>query len=264
VLFSPAARPAFVPATKALLVGYLLNNILPARAGDAVRVLYLHDEAGTSRSEALGTVVTERIYDVVALLLVLFAAAPFLPEVTWLTRAVYFAVALSVVVLASGLILARYGARPTRFLMRPLVRLPGVSEEDVDRAAASLTAGLHGLHRPPTALAALALTTLSWVVVAISTWLLLIGFDLGVGLGAGFLVLVTTGLALVIPSLPAGIGVYEAATVLALSAYGVDESRALSFAVVLHGVNFFPYFLAAYLLVPRRVRRGLVRHVQSS
>jgi glycosyltransferase 2 family protein len=262
VLFSPAARPAFVPATKALLVGYLLNNILPARAGDAVRVLSLHDEAGTSRSEALGTVVTERIYDVVALLLVVFAA-PFLPEVTWLTRAVYFAIALSVVVLAAGLILARYGARPTRFLMRPLVRLPGVSEEDVDRAAASLTAGLHGLHRPPTALAALALTTLSWIVVAISTWLLLIGFDLGVGLGAGFLVLVTTGLALVIPSLPAGIGVYEAATVLALSAYGIDESRALSFAVVLHGVNFFPYFLAAYLLVPRRVRHGLVRHVQS-
>jgi uncharacterized membrane protein YbhN (UPF0104 family) len=68
----------------------------------------------------------------------------------------------------------------------------------------------------------------------------------------------------VIPSLPAGIGVYEAATLLALSAYGVDDSRALSFAVVLHGVNFFPYLLAAYLLIPRKTRQRLVREVRSS
>jgi uncharacterized membrane protein YbhN (UPF0104 family) len=114
------------------------------------------------------------------------------------------------------------------------------------------------------AIIAFSLTTLSWIVVAVSTWFLLIGFDLGVGLGAAFLVLVTTGLALVIPSLPAGIGVYEAATLLALSAYGVDDSRALSFAVVLHGVNFFPYLLAAYLLIPRKTRQRLVREVRSS
>jgi glycosyltransferase 2 family protein len=263
-LYSPATRPPFAPTTKALLVGYLLNNLLPARAGDAVRVFYLHNEAGTSRSESVGTVVTERIYDVLSLLLLLFVAAPFLPEVTWLKRADLLAAVLTAFVLMLAFVLWRYGERPVRRILRPLARLPGVSAEDTERAAERLTLGLAGLHRPRVALVALSLTTLSWIVVAVSTWFLLIGFDLGVGLGAAFLVLVTTGLALVLPSLPAGIGVYEAATLLALSAYGVDDSRALSFAVVLHGVNFFPYFLAVYFVVPRGMRRALRREAQSS
>ena len=263
-LYEPKTRPPFGAATKALFVGYFLNNVLPARAGDVVRIFYLHDEAETPRSESLGTIVTERFYDVLSLLLILFGVAPFLPHVPWLTRAVYLAIALTAVLLLAALVLARFGARPARRALRPLARIPRLSAEDMDRVADRLTVGLAGLHRPRVAIVALALTTLSWVVVAISTWFLLIGFGLGVGLGAGFLVLVTTGLALVIPSLPAGIGVYEAATILALSAYGVDESRALSFAVVLHGVNFFPYLIAAYLLIPRRTRDALVREVRSS
>jgi glycosyltransferase 2 family protein len=257
LLFSEATRPPLGAATRALLVGYLLNNILPARAGDAVRAFFLHREARTSRAEALGTVVTERVYDVVALLAILFVAAPFLPEVTWLTRAVYFAVGVGVVMLAAGVVLARYGPRPARFLLRPLARIPGTTTGDIEQAASNLTAGLDGLHRPRLVVTALAMTSLSWVVVAVANWCLLVGFHLDAGLGAGFLVLITTGLATMLPSLPAGIGVFEAATVLALSAYGIDDSRALSYAVVLHGVNFFPYFLFAYLLVPRQARAAL-------
>ena len=263
-LYVPQTRPPFGAATKALFVGYFLNNTLPARAGDVVRVFYLHDEAGTPRSESLGTIVTERFYDVLSLLVILFAVAPFLPHVAWLTRAAYLAIGLTAFLLVAALVLTRYGSRPARLVLRPLARLPQVSREDADHMADRLTAGLAGLHRPRMAIIAFSLTTLSWIVVAVSTWFLLIGFDLGVGLGAAFLVLVTTGLALVIPSLPAGIGVYEAATLLALSAYGVDDSRALSFAVVLHGVNFFPYLLAAYLLIPRKTRQRLVREVRSS
>ena len=48
----------------------------------------------------------------------------------------------------------------------------------------------------------------------------------------------------VIPSGPAGLGVFEAATVVALSAYGVSGTEALTYAVVLHARNFFPFLLA--------------------
>ena len=46
-----------------LLVGYLANNILPARLGELVRSHYLGDREGISRASALGTVVVERIVD---------------------------------------------------------------------------------------------------------------------------------------------------------------------------------------------------------
>ena len=49
-----------------LLVGYLANNILPARLGELVRSHYLGDREGISRASALGTVVVERVVDLVA------------------------------------------------------------------------------------------------------------------------------------------------------------------------------------------------------
>src|SRR5213078_940959 len=49
-----------------LLIGYLMNNVLPARLGELVRSHYLGDREGISRASALGTVVVERVVDLVA------------------------------------------------------------------------------------------------------------------------------------------------------------------------------------------------------
>jgi uncharacterized membrane protein YbhN (UPF0104 family) len=74
-------------------------------------------------------------------------------------------------------------------------------------------------------------------------------FDLGLGYGAGILILVTTTLSLVIPSAPAGVGVFEAGGVLALSAFGVDDSTALSATVVLHALTVFPVVVAGAIVL---------------
>jgi glycosyltransferase 2 family protein len=60
-------------------------------------------------------------------------------------------------------------------------------------------------------------------------------------------VLVATNLVLVLPSSPAALGAFEAATVLALSACGVDREQALSFALVVHALNAFPYLPLGYI-----------------
>jgi uncharacterized protein (TIRG00374 family) len=75
-LFSRKTRPPLWPAMQALLVGQFLNNVLPLRAGDAARVVALHSLAARSRAETAGTVVIERVFDVLALLLLLFVALP--------------------------------------------------------------------------------------------------------------------------------------------------------------------------------------------
>ena len=114
------------------------------------------------------------------------------------------------------------------------------------------------------------LTTTSWVVLGISSWLLLRGFDLGRHLSpiAGILVVIAIGLAMILPSSPAAVGVFEAAVLVALNAYGIPDSRALSYALVLHALNFFPYLAAGVLLLQlhavelrgRGARLGAERH----
>ena len=127
LLFAPATRPPLGAVTRAMLVGQLFNVILPMRAGEAARIVVLNQEAGTSRAESLGTAVVERVYDVLALLLLVPAAAPFLPEVTWLRRAAVLAAVLLALVVVAAVVVDRFGARPMRLVLRPLARLPGIT-----------------------------------------------------------------------------------------------------------------------------------------
>ena len=81
-------------------------------------------------------------------------------------------------------------------------------------------------------------------MISVSFWLATFAFDLDLPLDAGLLVLAAVGLAFVVPAAPSALGVFEAAVVLALDAYGVPRAEALSYAFVLHALNFFPYLIA--------------------
>ena len=262
LLFAPATRPPFGPVTRALLVGQLFNVVLPMRAGEAARIVVLYQDVRTSRAESLGTVAVERLYDVLGLLLLLLVATPFLPEVTWIRRAGFFAAVLLVLAVIGAVVVGRYGARPVRVVLRPLTRLPRVTRTHVDGIADRLVYGLQALHRPSLAAPGFLLGVASWLVFALSCWFVLEAFDLGLGYGAGILMLVTTTLSLVIPSAPAGVGVFEAGGVLALSAFGVDDSTALSATVVLHALTVFPVVVAgAFALHGHALRLRSARQV---
>jgi glycosyltransferase 2 family protein len=255
LLFSPETRPPFGAVTRALLVGQLFNVILPMRAGEAARIVVLHQEARTSRAEAVGTALVERLYDVLALLLLVIAASPFLPEVTWLDRAAALSGALLVITVVGAVVVARFGARPVRVVLAPIAALPVVTREHTDAVAGRLVHGLGALHRPKLVLPAFLLSVASWLMLAISNWLVLVAFDLGLGYAAGVLILVTTTLSLLIPSAPGGVGVFEAGGVVALRAFGIDDSTALSATVVLHALNVFPYVVAGAIVLHRHALR---------
>jgi uncharacterized protein (TIRG00374 family) len=244
LLFDPGTRPPLAPVTRALLVGQLFNIVLPMRAGEAARIVVLHQDTRTSRAESLGTVAVERLYDVLGLLLLLLLSTPFLPEVTWIRRAAFLAAVLLVLAVVGAVVVGRYGARPVRVALRPLARLPKVTRAHVDGFADRLVYGLGALHRPRLAAPGFLLAVASWLVIALACWLVLASFDLGLGYAAGILILVTTTLSLVIPSAPAAVGVFEAGGVLALKAFGIDESTALSATVVLHALVVFPFVVA--------------------
>ena len=69
--------------------------------------------------------------------------------------------------------------------------------------------------------------------------------------------MVATNLAMVIPSSPAALGVFEAATIVALRPYGIHRTPALAYAVVLHALNSIPFVLIGLVLLPRHGLRAL-------
>ena len=260
-LFSAGTRPALWPATQALLVGQFFNNVLPFRAGEAARIVALHSLGGRSRVETAGTIVIERLFDVLALLLLLFAALLWLPAVGWLHAAGGLAIAVTVALAGTVVVLRRYGDRPLRFALRPLARLPFVRSERLEAGTRNLMQGLIGLRSARLGLGAFLWTVLSWLVLAASFWLVMLGFHLRLSPLAALLVVVATGLSMILPSAPAALGVFEAATVIALAAYGVPPAPALSYAIVLHALNVLPFITAGLVLLS--LRRGLLRRSPS-
>jgi uncharacterized membrane protein YbhN (UPF0104 family) len=263
VLFEPETRPPLRDAFDALVVGYLFNNILPARAGEAARILVIGREAGTSKAEAAATIVVERTYDVLTLLVMLFALLPWLPSVSWVRTAAELAVALSIALIVMIVVLTVFGERPIRFLLRPATRLPLIDEERVAGVAAGLVRGFVGFRRIGPALSALVWTVAGWLVLGLCFWLVMVGFHLHLSFVAALLALIATGVGAVVPSSPAGVGVFEAAVVVSLSAYGVSNSQALSYAVVLHALNVIPLVIAGAVVLHRHALRGVAREAAS-
>jgi glycosyltransferase 2 family protein len=246
ILLSPPYRPSTRVVTSALLIGYLFNTILPARAGEAARIVVLKQRAGTPRLEAAGTVAAERALDVLSLLALFFIIAPVLPSAEWLPRALVFGALLFGGLTTLVVAFAVYGERPARLLLRPLARLPGISRERTHAGAANLVRGFALFRRLGIAVRASVLTVLSWLLIAFSFWLVLLGFDLGLGFEAGLLIVVATNLAMILPSGPAAVGVFQAATIIALAAFGVDGATALSYGIVVHALNALPFIPVGY------------------
>ena len=175
-LFARGRRPPRRPVMAATMIGYLFNNIMPARAGEAARVVALTQSTTTPAAEIVGTVVVERVYDVLAVLLIFFCASPWLPHEKWFTAA---AILAGVAVVGLGAViwaLAVHGDRPLRWIVRPLGRLPRLSPERVEREAATLAEGLSGLREHRVAIEALAWSLAAWMTAALWAWFVLLSF----------------------------------------------------------------------------------------
>ena len=239
-LFAPTRRPAFAPVAKALFAGYLANNLLPVRAGEAVRVVALNRLAPVPVATTTMTVVIERAYDVLSLIVLLFVVAPWLPHLSWLRTAGFLAIGLLVVLAALGLVLRRSRGQLLKRMAVPLRKLRFLPRESLDRAPEDVLEGLAGLLRPRMALVAFGWTTLSWLILGVGYWLVMLAFDLELRPLAGLLVVIAIGLAMILPSSPAALGVFEGATVVVLGLYGVADSQALAYALVLHALSVVP------------------------
>jgi uncharacterized protein (TIRG00374 family) len=259
-LFARGRRPPIGPVLDATMIGYFYNNILPARAGEAARVVVLTQRSSTGPSEIVGTVVVERIYDLLVILVIFFAAEPWLPNVSWFGTAALAAIVLALLIASAAIALTIYGDRPVRLLLRPLRRHSRFSGERIERLATELTHGLSGLRDWRVATEVFVWSLGAWMLTALCAYCVSLALHLHVPFSCGVLVAVAVGLSGILPSPPAAVGVFEAAALVALKAYGIHYSSALPYAVVLHLVNIVPFVLVGILLLhynarhPRRTK----------
>jgi hypothetical protein len=258
-LFTPGRRPPATTTMNAMMIGYFYNNILPARAGEAARVVVLRRRSPAPVVEIVGTVVLERMYDTLAILVIFFLATPWLPKVSWFGAAAVAAIVLALAIAIVAAVLVVYGDRSLRLLLRPLARLSPFSGERLEKTVVELAHGLSGLRNRRVAVEAALWTATAWMLTSLSAYLVSLAFHLHLPFASGILVAVAIGLGMILPSPPAAVGVFEGAVIIALKAYGLSKSLVLPYALVLHAVNFVPYVLAGAFLLHYNSRHPVKR-----
>lgn len=244
-LFPRRARPTHL--FNAVMIGYMGNNLLPLRAGEVLRV-YVVTRRGQRFWTTVTTLVVERALDGLAVGVVLafvFFQIPTPREVAWASEVFVGLVGAMLVVL----IAIAAAPLPCRILIRSLTyRWPGI-ERRLLVVFDTMSDGLQGMRRPrqmvPTALWSIAI----WVVIVLSVWACFHAASLDLPMTAALCVIAFIGLGVSLPSSPGFIGVIQAATVLALSFFGVGKADALGFSLLLHASQFLPVTLWGLLLL---------------
>ena len=258
LLFPADERPPRRAVFWSLNIGYLFNNLLPARAGEAARVVALRREAGVPAARGAATVAAERVFDLASLALLMLVATPALGSASvvrvtaWTSAAVLVAAGL----IAAGCRSDRLRGRMTAAVVRvPLIRGPRA-------IAAELGQGLTALSDARMAMVVGVWSLGSWLVLAGSYYTVLRSLGIPSPARAAVLSLVVTNLVQVIPASAASLGVFEAAGRAAVAAYGASPAAAVSAAVALHAVNTVPLVVLGAIGVVRAARLPASRPVK--
>ncbi|MGZ6338924.1 MAG: lysylphosphatidylglycerol synthase transmembrane domain-containing protein [Candidatus Limnocylindrales bacterium] len=229
-LIAPIHRVAYGRLLAYMLVGYLANNVLPARLGELVRSHYLGDREGISRTTTLGTVVVERVVDA-AVLVAIAAVAILVLQVRGVVASAVLVGLAIVGLLMGGLALAVAAHRlPGADRARELVaRWPRARE-----LVTKLRGGLAVAALPRTLAEAVFLSCLAWActVVAFAAAGQAVGIQLTTGEAA--LLAAGTNLATAIPSGPGYLGTFELAGVRIAAVFGIGADPALALTVLIH------------------------------
>jgi glycosyltransferase 2 family protein len=224
-------------------VGYMGNNVLPARAGDAIRVVLMAPPGRTSRRTVVGTLLAERILDVVVLV-VLFVVVGY-----GLLGTVGGG---KVEIIAGAAVVVLVGCAVGWRLVRRSERLHGLLAP-----IASATLGLRRAHH---ALLLVGMTLVVWAVEA-AVWISVgaaVGFHMG-PLDGIYLVALASVFAM-IPSGPAYAGTQDAAVAIGIKALGGTGGTAVAYLLMLRFVIVVPITLVGLILLV--VRYGGIKKLR--
>ena len=248
-------------------IGYMGNNIFPARAGELLRAAVLRDREGVPISASLATVIVERIFDGVVMLAFVFLNLSELARMTGnsglvgnlnirdvaLWGSVVFFGALLVFLLAAMFPLVT--ERLVNYLIDRFI--PDRLREKTRSITLRFLTGLEALRSPQDALMIFLTTVVIWLLETGKYWFVMHAFQFSVSFFALMLMNGIVNLATTLPSAPGYVGTFDAPGIALLVAYGIPIGIAASYTLVLHAALWFPItMLGAYYYFRQPLRWG--------
>jgi phosphatidylinositol alpha-mannosyltransferase len=251
----PGVRVRRRDTARGTMIGVLMSATMPARLGEPSRALIVARRLGRMRDRfpvVLGTIVSQTLLNILALVVlgsVMFATVGiFRGGEDALVIATLLPVVLLALVLATPWLLRR--GKPSRF------QRAQQAAAAARRAMVQVRSGLQVFRRPRLGGWAALMQLSAWAIQWLACYVLLValGLDEQAGIGAAAAVLFAVNVTAALPVTPSNLGVFQAACVAVLSAYGVGKTDALAYGIILQAVEIAT---AVAMGMPALVREGM-------
>lgn len=245
LLLAPVANVTTRRIFPVVIVGYASNLILPAQLGELVRGYLAHAKLELPVGPTLVTIVLERMFDFLTILLFIGVLLPFQTnQPAELLIAGYVSAALGLAMLAAAsfcLLWPAHAERLIALVTRPLPQRPrAVLRSQLTIAVGGLTS----LRQPRTLLLCVLSSVAQWSLMGVCTYLGILSVGIDVPFAAAFVVLIVTVLGMTLPSSPGFFGTIQVCFLVGLTPYGVEAGAALAASVFFHAVLFVSVALA--------------------
>ncbi len=238
-LFPPQEKPGWRALFSAMMIGYLANNVIPARAGELVRAYVLGKKENISKSMVFATVVVERLTDLLVILLLLVLVIWIFPFPSWLISGGLLLGIIGGVAFICLAALNIFGERLIALGKSTFDFLPATFVKRIESIAMNLISGAAILRRAKNLLPFLACTIVIWFIETLFVWSLAHSFNLPLSLHGALFVMLIIGIGSMVPSSPGNVGTFEFFASSALALMMITGSPALCFVLVLHTLTFF-------------------------
>jgi phosphatidylinositol alpha-mannosyltransferase len=241
---------------RATMIGVMGSAIVPGRLGEAARVLVLSRRLDGRTSRLLpvvaGTVFSQTLFNLIALAILLVVTITSVPLPSG--HGATIAIALAVPLLVCALIIA--GPRLLALGRRSRSARIARAANAIGGLLALARRGLVVFARPRYGATAIAFQLLAWALqwLACYTVILALGLQSKAGIAAAAAILLAVNLSAVLPATPSNVGVFQAACLVVLAAYGVGAGPALAYGIILQAVEVVT---ALILGVPALLKEGV-------
>jgi uncharacterized protein (TIRG00374 family) len=252
-LLRPLKRIPLKDLFPVVTIGYMANNITPARAGEVVRAYVLKRKENVSVSASLATIIVERIFDGIVMLIFVVVALPLAPTLPdWIRQVVIWG---SVAFLGALIVFLALASTPKRFaavynwMVSRLV--PARLRPAISGFLGRFVDGLACLRSPLDLLMIFVTSLVIWLTETVKYWFVMHAFNFSVSFFVLMLMNGVVNLATTIPSAPGYVGTFDTPGIEILKEFGVNPATAAGYTLVLHAALWLPITLLGFWYLAR-------------
>ncbi len=241
LLFAPIKKISIHSLFSAVMIGFMANNLLPARLGEFVRAYVIARHEKVAKTASFGTIVVERVFD--GLVLISFLVFGFFTTTAlpgWIVYSGYVFGSIYTVTLCFLFVLVAKPELALAFLDYVLHFAPDKTAERARALIQSFMVGLESLRSIFRILSVAFMSFLLWSIFALSIHYALLAFNLELPYMGSLFLMSIIGFGVTIPSSPGFVGTFQASCVVGLALFSVSQSDALSFSIVFHASQYVP------------------------